>query len=126
MDELSGRRVLIVEDEYFVADDITRALIRAGAEIVGPFVDHAEALRALEAGLAVDLGILDINLEGEISFAVADRLTAMGIPFVFATGYGEAIIPQEHQQVPRWEKPFEPEALAQAIASLKGTPAGAA
>ena len=74
----------------------------------------------------MDLGILDINLEGEISFAVADRLAAMGIPFVFATGYGEAIIPQEHRQVPRWEKPFEPEALAQAIASVKGTSAGAA
>ena len=45
MDELSGRRVLILEDEYFVADDMTRTLTRAGAEIVGPFVDHAEALR---------------------------------------------------------------------------------
>jgi CheY-like chemotaxis protein len=119
MNALRGCRVLLLEDEFFVADDIAQALALAGAEILGPFTRHAEALKAIESGLAVDLGVLDINLQGEVSFAVADRLKAEGIPFVFATGYEEASIPQSHRQAPRWEKPFRPEALAEAMAAMK-------
>jgi CheY-like chemotaxis protein len=120
MNALSGCRVLLLEDEFFVADDIGQALALAGAQILGPFTRHVEALQAIEGGLAIDLGVLDINLQGEVSFAVADRLKAQGIPFVFSTGYGETSIPEAHQQAPRWEKPFRPEALAEAMASMTG------
>jgi CheY-like chemotaxis protein len=126
MNELSGRRVLVLEDEYFIADDLARALEQAGAEVVGPFTRHADAMEALEREQPVDFAVLDINLHGEISFVVADALLERHVPFVFATGYGQPAIPAGHQQVPRWEKPFEPEALAQAVALLKKRSADAA
>jgi CheY-like chemotaxis protein len=126
MNELSGRRVLVLEDEYFIADDIARTLEQAGAEVVGPFTRHADALNALKREQPVDFAVLDINLQGEISFVVADALKERHVPFVFATGYGQPAIPANHQQVPRWEKPFEPEALTEALALMKNRAADAA
>jgi CheY-like chemotaxis protein len=126
MNELSGRRVLVLEDEYFIADDIARTLEQAGAQVVGPFTRHADALNALEREHPLDFAVLDINLQGEISFVVADALKERHVPFVFATGYGQPAIPASHQQVPRWEKPFEPEALTEALALMKNRAADAA
>jgi CheY-like chemotaxis protein len=115
---LSGRRVLIVEDEYFVADDLGRALTQLGAEVLGPVATREEALELLSAGERIDLAVLDINLQGESVFPVADTLLEQGVPFLFATGYNQAAIPAQYQQVLRWEKPFAPEALAQALSII--------
>jgi CheY-like chemotaxis protein len=115
---LTGRRVLIVEDEYFLADDIARALAQLGAEVLGPVATREEALDLLSTGERIDLAVLDINLEGESVFPVADTLIEQGVPFLFATGYDQTAIPAQYQQVPRWEKPFAPEALAQALSII--------
>jgi CheY-like chemotaxis protein len=115
---LSGRRVLIVEDEYFLADDLGRALTQLGAEVLGPVATRAEAFELLSTGERIDLAVLDINLEDEAVYPVADLLTAQGVPFLFATGYDQTAIPAQYQQVLRWEKPFAPEALAQALSII--------
>jgi CheY-like chemotaxis protein len=110
---LQGLRILIVEDEYLIADDICQALQDAGAEILGPSptVSGAAALVAAEA--AIDAALLDINLRGEPVFEVADTLLSRGIPFAFATGYDHWAIPARFGAVPRLEKPFKaPQILA--------------
>ncbi len=115
---LAGRRVLVVEDEYFVADDIERALRRLGAEVVGTFATRGEALEAFTLGARVDAAVLDINLRGEPIYPVADALRDAGVPFVFATGYDEASLPEPYRDVPRWEKPFDPGELVRALPPL--------
>lgn len=117
---LAGRRVLVVEDEYFIADDITRALQREGAYVLGPTATPAEALRLLE-NERPDLGILDINLRGSTGLRVADAFADLEIPFVFATGYDAAMVPRRHANVPIWHKPFEVSQLVGSVATSYGT-----
>lgn len=111
---LSGKRVLVVEDEFFLADDLAQALVQVGAEVVGPAPEQKDALDLI-GGEHIDLAVVDINLRGTVGFLVADVLASRGIPFVFATGYDAGIIPERHAGVPRWEKPFPMSTL---IASL--------
>jgi len=107
--------VLVVEDEYFLADDMSRALASLGAEIVGPVPTRDQALALLTSDERIDAAVLDINLRGEMVFAVADVLRERGVPFVFATGYDKTAVPPNYQEVPRWEKPFDPSALAKVL-----------
>ena len=118
---LAGWRVLVVEDEYFLADDLASALGRLGATVVGPVPTRADALACLDRGERIDAAVLDINLHGEMVWPLADALLARGLPFVFATGYGQAMVPSAYGRVPRWEKPFDPEDLVRALPGLLGT-----
>ena len=112
---LSGRRVLVVEDEFFLADDLAQAVAQLGAEVIGPVPTRKEALALLAAAGRIDLAVLDINLEDEAVFPIADALAEQGVPFLFATGYDQTSIPARYQHVPRWEKPFDPQSLAQVL-----------
>lgn len=118
---LSGRRVLVVEDEYFIADDIARALRQLGAEVVGPLASRDEALEVFASDLRIDFAVLDINLRGDAVYPLADALRGRRVPFVFATGYDSASIPEPYRGVPRWEKPFDPRALVDALSTLSIT-----
>jgi len=115
---LATRRVLIAEDEYFIACDIASALHALGAEVVGPVPSRDEVQAILATGERLDAAVLDINLNGEMVFPVMEALTARGIPVVFATGYDQASVPAQYQDVPRWQKPFDPQALVQALPDL--------
>lgn len=115
---LQDRRVLVVEDEYFIADDIAQALRKLGAEVIGPASDRAKALALLSSTERIDGAVLDVNLRGETVYPVAEALRARGIPFVFATGYDTSAIPSGYADIPRWEKPFDPHALARALPGL--------
>lgn len=111
---LAGLRVLVVEDDYFIAVELCSALRRAGAEILGP-------ARDLETGLAairderIDCGVLDINLRGQMAFQIATELRARDVPTIFATGYDASMIPAELSDAPRLEKPVDLAALCRAI-----------
>ena len=107
--------MLVVEDEYFIAQDIRQALQTLGAIVIGPVASRDEAMRRLEQEQPFDLAILDINLLGEMSFPVAQRLTELNIPFVFATGYEHSTFPAILRAAPIWSKPFDSEALARAL-----------
>jgi DNA-binding NtrC family response regulator len=107
-------RVLIVEDEYFQASDLQSALTSFGADAMA-LVGDVDDARAQIARGRFDVGILDIDLRGDKAFGLADELQRQGIPFVFATGYGPEIIPARFADVARWEKPFDPDAVARHV-----------
>lgn len=112
---LRGRRVLVVEDDYFLADDIRAEFERAGAEVLGPVGRVKDALDLLKSCERLDGAILDINLSGEQVYDVADALSARAVPFVFATGYDAEIIPARYARVTRCEKPIEPVKVGEAL-----------
>jgi CheY-like chemotaxis protein len=106
----NATRILVVEDEYLLADALADALAALGAQVVGPVGGLAEALD-LVAGAAIDGAVLDINLRGEMVFPLAEALAARGVPYVFATGYGHEIIPERYRDVPTLSKPVHVQAL---------------
>lgn len=114
---LKNRWVLIVEDQYLIADDLSRALKEFGAQIVGP-VSSSEAARAEMAQSQVDVAFLDINLDNQMVFPLADELERRGIPFIFATGHDEAFIPERFKSKLRLEKPFTVQTLQAVVRRL--------
>jgi CheY-like chemotaxis protein len=114
---LRGRRILVVEDEYLNAEFLADVLKKAGATVIGPLGRAEEALDFTRHNLsAFDAAVLDINLHGKDSYAVAEVLAANGIGFVFATGYAAAAIRPGFQGYPRCEKPFSAQALLDSLA----------
>jgi FixJ family two-component response regulator len=95
--------------------------------VVGPAASVEEALRLIEE-VASDGGlsaaVLDLNLAGEVVSPVADRLSALGVPFLFATGYGDGRDMGGHA-APTLQKPFEPEVLITAVEALASADARA-
>ena len=114
---LAGCRVLIVEDEWFLAADLQAALKSLGANVIALVGDLDEAHELLAHG-GFDIVVVDINLRGRLAFSIADRLQQRGIPFVFATGYSADVIPVQFADVILWEKPFEARTVVGDIARL--------
>jgi CheY-like chemotaxis protein len=119
MSRLTGRRILVVEDEALVAMLVEDALLDAGALVIGPAATVAEALALLDLETP-DAAVLDLNLAGETSTPVADALALRGIPFVVATGYGADGLPPGHITVPVLAKPYDPDDLTAALTRLCG------
>jgi DNA-binding response OmpR family regulator len=115
---LKGRRILVIEDEYFLAEDIARELKLLGAQIVGPVGEVEKAASIAENDVALDGAIVDINLHTEMIFPVARTLRRRRVPFVFASGYGVTAIESEFRDVLLWEKPFDVAAMARELAGL--------
>ncbi len=115
---LAGRRVLVIEDEYFLADDIVRTLSALGARILGPFGDLSEATDVVHRDVAIDAAIVDINLRNEIVFPLARVLRERKVPFVFTTGYDKSSIDAEFQDVSLWGKPLDVAAMVRELTSL--------
>jgi CheY-like chemotaxis protein len=115
---LSGRRVLVIEDEYFLADDIARALRELGARVVGPVGELEEATSLVDADIAIDAAVLDINLQSDMIFPLARTLRARKVPFVFTTGYDRKSIEAEFGDVSLWEKPLDIPAMAHELAGM--------
>lgn len=116
---LNGLRILIVEDDYYLATDAKMSIEDAGGKVVGPFATVEEARAALDVDGA-DLAILDINLGSGPAFDLARHLKKVKLPFLFATGYDEAVVPDDLKMVVRLEKPFHSAALISAAACLYG------
>lgn len=102
---LSGKKILVVEDEYCLAIDIARTLTAAGAKVLGPIPDAEAALNALAEEIPTAV-LLDINLGDGADFRVAAALAKLKIPFVFATGYDSDVIPAEFSTIPCLQKPL--------------------
>jgi DNA-binding response OmpR family regulator len=103
---LDGLRVLVVEDEYMVADHISMMLEDFGCAVIGPVGTIEEALAAVNDG-GLDCALLDANLNGNSSAPIAVALRAASVPFVVATGYGALTLPDEAlNRAPRISKPF--------------------
>ena len=118
---LHGRRVLVVEDEALISMLLEDELLEAGAEVVGPACSVKEALELINQAAAdggLSAAVLDINLDGEAVSPVADRLAALGVPFIFATGYGEGYNRGLHAAAPILAKPFYGNVVADVVRDL--------
>jgi CheY-like chemotaxis protein len=115
---LQDRQVLVVEDEYLIADDLRRALELAGAQVIGPVPDVSGALALLHQQPQIDCAVLDVNLGGEPSFPIADALAEREIPYLFATGYDAHALPERYRAVVRCEKPVPMSSVEKALAQL--------
>jgi PAS domain S-box-containing protein len=113
---LRGARVLIVEDAVLLAMELETGLSDAGAEIIGPAYELEEAMALLDQ--PIDAAVLDANLNGHSVMPVAQALAARGVPFVFATGYGEAAGAPGGFDAPVIRKPYDVTQVAAAVAEL--------
>jgi CheY-like chemotaxis protein len=115
---IEGRTVLLVEDSLIIALDAEDVLKRLGADYVATAATVEQGLRAIE-DTPPALAILDVNLGDHTSFAVADRLRELRIPYLFATGYGEqAQLPDDHAERTVLQKPYTLENMARALPEL--------
>jgi len=114
---LSGVRVLVVEDEMMVSMLLQDMLSDIGCTPVGPARRMGPALKLIEhAGF--DIAILDVNLNGDESYPIADALAARAIPFVFASGYSADSLREKYRSIPSLQKPFQQHELEQTLAAV--------
>jgi len=119
---LNDYRALVVEDDYFVAQDLCSILRANGATVIGPARSVAIG-RELANAQRVDCALLDINLHGEYAFTFAEELQERGVFTVFTTGYDMTFIPPRLRNTPCLQKPIEAAALIQ---TMRSHPPGAA
>ena len=117
---MSRRRVLVVEDEVLVGMLLEEMLGELGYAVAALSTHIDEAL-SLARTASFDVAVLDINLNGQQSFPVADVIRARGLPFLFATGYGSRILDAAHKDVPILQKPFSLDELRVALARAETT-----
>jgi CheY-like chemotaxis protein len=103
-------RVLVVEDEFLVALELSGIVERAGYSVVGP-AESVDATRKVLSQQKVDLALLDINLRGELVFPIAEYLEANGLPYIFVTGNSPSSLPAEYRHRPLVQKPYNSELL---------------
>ncbi|WP_173932063.1 response regulator [Chelativorans sp. Marseille-P2723] len=104
--KFEGIRVFIVEDEALVAMNLEMMLEDLGCEVVGPAMRYDTAEEMVSNGVHADIAILDVNLGGREVFPLAARLAKDGIPLIFSTGYGAAVLPEQWQRRPLLQKPY--------------------
>jgi CheY-like chemotaxis protein len=115
---VQDKSVLLVEDSLIIALDAEDILRRLGAAHVATAGTVEHALEVIETERPA-LALLDINLGDQTSFPIADRLRQAGIPFLFATGYGEqAQLPDQHSGRMVVQKPYTLENVARALPLL--------
>jgi DNA-binding NarL/FixJ family response regulator len=115
---LEGLNVLLVEDNFLLAEVTKDLLEERGCNVVGP-VGQLDSGLVLAREAELDGAILDINLHGEFSFAIADVLRTRNIPFVFVTGYRDlGIVPCALRTAPRLDKPVNDDRLIESVSEL--------
>jgi CheY-like chemotaxis protein len=114
--DLKGARVLIVEDAVLLALELETGLADAGAHVIGPAYELEEGMALLDQ--PIDAAVLDANLNGRSVTPVAQVLAARGVPFLFATGYGEAGGAPTGFDAPIIRKPYDVTQVAAAVAEL--------
>jgi CheY-like chemotaxis protein len=113
----SGRRALLVEDEMLVVWLLEDMLADLGCAIVGPASSVNQALAMIDAE-AIDVAVLDVNLNGQMSYPIADVLIARGVPFAFSTGYDKDTLLDGYRTFPVLQKPFHRSELSDTLAKL--------
>ena len=115
---LEGLRILVVEDNFLAAEVVRDALERSGCTVVGPVGRVADGL-ALAQQEKLDGAVLDINLNGDRCFPIADALSSRGVPFVFLTGYDSStVVPDGLRTTRRLGKPVLEHQLIDALGEL--------
>lgn len=113
-------RVMVVEDEFIIADEIAAILEDSGHEVVGPFGSVEQASASLRKEAKPDCAILDANLRGQSSASLAQELQDMDVPVCLCTGYRSDHLRTLYGDVPVLEKPVNPQGLRAVIARMRG------
>lgn len=121
---LFDRRILLVEDEYLIVEAMEKWLTQAGAVVIGPVPNVKLALGLIDSeGNSLDAAVLDVNLgRGETIYPVADRLTELGVPYLFATADVEILGNPAHQQRPCLTKPVSRASLLKGVEEVLRLP----
>lgn len=114
---MKNARVLVVEDEYFVALEVAELIRDLGAEVLGPFPRVPAALEAISRETP-HAAVLDVRLNGDLSTPIAEELLSRGVPFLLATGHEAIDLPPVLREAPRVAKPFDRDALRREIAAM--------
>jgi DNA-binding response OmpR family regulator len=110
----NGMRILVVEDWWVVAEELRARLERLQCQVVGPVPTLQKAVRLAESE-KLDGAILDVDLNGNRVYPVADVLIRRGIPFIFATGFDSPHVSSHYQGIPQLRKPYSFEELESAV-----------
>jgi CheY-like chemotaxis protein len=113
----SAPRLLVVEDEYLIRMLLEDMLDDLGYGVAAAVGTLPEARQFATDG-DFNAAILDVNLDGQEIYPVADILAARGLPFVFVTGYGERSLPEPYRGRPALQKPFQAEQLKTTLAGI--------
>lgn len=111
---LNGQRILVVEDNFIMALDLSQMVEELGGEVVGPAGRLDEGM-ALARANEIDGAILDVNLDGANTFNLADGLLAGNVPVIFATGYDIKTLPDRFGDTPKLSKPFSLDTVKKAV-----------
>lgn len=115
--QLAGRHILVVEDEYFIAEELRALLAGCGAKVIGPVSDQSEAIEMLSES-AIDCAILDIDVNGRAVFPLLQELRKRDVPWIYVTGYSESLVPEALRGRAHLEKPVASDALVASVAGL--------
>jgi CheY-like chemotaxis protein len=120
---LRGLSVLVLEDEFILADDAKRVLLRAGADVLGPFSAAGEAIEAADRRKP-HCALLDVDLGSGPDFEAARALKQRGVPMIFFTGYDMEVVPADLRQERFLEKPVFMASIVDVVASACGRAGG--
>ncbi|HVY86981.1 MAG TPA: response regulator [Caulobacterales bacterium] len=115
--KLRGARVLVVEDQYLIADDLRRMLTACGVEVLGP-IGRLDAARAIAAAERIDAALLDIDLKGAPVYPLVEDLRQRSVPYAYLSGYCREMVPADFAAGTHLEKPIQANALAAALQGL--------
>lgn len=115
---LEGLRILVAEDNLFAALEVEQTLLAFGCRPVGPVARLDQAL-SLARTAELDGALLDVDLQGQMVFAVAEQLQLRRIPMIFASGYGsDDVFPAAFVHHPRLQKPFGEDDIRRALVAM--------
>jgi two-component SAPR family response regulator len=114
---LDGIRVLVVEDEFFIALELETIIRNLGGTVAGP-VAHLDAARTLIRQKKINCAILDVKLDGNTSLPLADDLIASGLPVILVSGYDSAQLPNRFADTPKLGKPVSVDELARVLKGI--------
>lgn len=119
---LTDRRILVVEDQFILAQHLCDSLTEAGVTVVGPEPSVEAALARIEVEERIDAAILDVNLGNETVFAVANVLSDQNVPILFASGYGSEAFTSRFSSAINCSKPLNMRSVLKALSRLLGQP----
>lgn len=122
--DLNGKRIVVVEDDYLLANDICRELRELGATVLGPAPTPFYATQLI-GRRKIDAAVLDVRLHGTTVFDVADLLKSQGVPILFATAYDRKALPARFREASLLEKPLDRKKLVSEIVAMTRRPMAA-
>ena len=124
---LSGKRIVVAEDDYLLATTVCRDLEEQGATVLGPAPTPFYAMQLIgpDGRRKIDAAVLDVHLHGLTVYEVAEVLQDRGVPFIFTTGFEKTFMPTRFDSIPVVQKPTGSTGIAQALSKLLSKPQAA-